>query len=235
MAVVAIIPARSGSKSVKNKNITLLGGIPLMVHSINYALKHQLVDRVVVSTDSIEYCNIATTHGAECPFLRPSELAADDSTDLDVFKHFVSKDNKIGNEDILVHLRPTTPFRKSEWLDRAYSILLKNDKVNSVRSVHEVTEHPYRMFSITDNKIMPFLKSDNKLEFYEIRRQDWPSLFFYNCVLDVTRVSTIKEKDLMTGDFIAPLVIPSHECIDIDDALDMERAKAMYKVCSEWV
>ena len=106
-SIVALIPARSGSKGVPNKNINLLNGEPVLTYSIMAALKSKLIDRVIVSTDSKEYATIAKNYGAEVPFLRPEEYAQDDSTDLDVIKHFYSVE---GAQDLAL-VRPTTPLR----------------------------------------------------------------------------------------------------------------------------
>ena len=118
--IVALIPARSGSKGVLNKNIRPIGGIPLIAYSIAAALKSTLIDRVVVSTDSEKYAELARSFGAETPFIRPVNISGDSATDIEFFKHAISwfKDNENCTPRYLVHLRPTTPFRDPKIIDK---------------------------------------------------------------------------------------------------------------------
>ena len=127
MKIIAIIPARSGSKRVKNKNIKKLMGLPLLVHTIKHSLSSKLIDRTIVSTDSKKYSKIAIKYGAEIPFLRPDKISGDRSTDLECFKHCIEflkeKENYI--PDIIVHLRVTYPIRENNIIDKCIKLLLK--------------------------------------------------------------------------------------------------------------
>ena len=137
--IVALIPARSGSKGVPNKNIRYLGDVPLIAYSIIAALKSTLIDRVIVSTDSEEYADIARNYGAEVPFIRPAEISGDTATDLQLFEHAISWFEK--NENLVpqyfVHLRPTTPLRDPRIIDDA----IKN-------KVDHFIEKPFEMKNI---------------------------------------------------------------------------------------
>ena len=123
--ILAIIPARSGSKSVKNKNIRLIDGKPMIAYSIEHALKTPEIDRVIVSTDSEEYANIAREYGADVPFIRPAQYATDDALDIDVFRHalWYLKENEGYEPDIVVHLRPTYPIRNIEDISKTIQMM----------------------------------------------------------------------------------------------------------------
>ena len=137
--VIAIIPARAGSKGVLNKNIKSLNGKPLISYTIEEAKKSKFIDKLIVSTDSKEIADISLSQGASVPFIRPSELSTDSSLTFDVIKHTMNflKD-KDEHYDIIVLLQPTTPFRKVESIDKAILTLKKSNKYTSVVSVIEV-------------------------------------------------------------------------------------------------
>lgn len=224
MAVVAIVPARGGSKGITKKNLQLIDGRPLVEYSIEHALRCSAIDRVVVSTDCEDIRSVAASAGAEVPFLRPSYLAEDDVLDWPVFKHAFDE-LELCRNDLLVHLRPTSPYRRLSWTCEVVDLLVNNPLATSVRSVHEVQEHPYRTF-YCDNKssfLRPFVTSVDKP--YEARRQDWVPAYFYNCVLDVTRGSTLIESQSMTGERILPFVIDKKHVHDVDSYTDLARLR----------
>ncbi len=150
MEVLALIPARSGSKSIKDKNIRIVGGKPMLVHSVEHALASKLVTRVILSTDSEEYARIGREAGAEVPFLRPAEFAADDSLDIDVFEHALKwlKEKEGYEPDIVVHLRPTFPTRNPADIDKMVTLLLDHPEADCVRSVAEAKDTPFKMWFI---------------------------------------------------------------------------------------
>ena len=143
--IYAVIPARSGSKGVPNKNVKMFAGRPLMAYSIAAAQKSNLIDRVIVSTDSEEYAEIALKEGAEVPFLRPKEISTDLSKDIEFFSHLVSwiDSSDITMPDYLVHLRPTTPLRDPSIIDKAI-IRFSKSKYTSLRSVHLMAQSAYK-------------------------------------------------------------------------------------------
>lgn len=220
MTCVAIIPARGGSKSIPKKNLIDLGGKPLIAYSIESALNSRCIDRVIVSTDCPEIAAISSQIGAEVPFLRPPELGLDHVLDLPVFRHAVDFLN-LSSEDIVVHLRPTSPLRKQNWIKHAILDLRNDSEASSLRSVHLVREHPYRAFELDECKryLVPYEKKVHKP--YELRRQDWPSVFYYNCVLDVTKVSTILGGS-MVGEKILPFELPEDLVFDLDTIQDLQ-------------
>lgn len=230
MSVVAIIPARGGSKGIKRKNLVLFNGKPLVAHSILHALASRRIDRVLVSTDDEEIRRVALECGAEVPFLRPKELAEDHVLDLPVFEHALKYLAEAENyhPEVVVHLRPTTPHRKPEWIDEAVHLLVHHAEADSVRSVSKPDSHPYRMFTINpEGYLDPIMKHMHPVP-YLLRRQDLPDVYYYNCVIDVTRPSTIFDKHSMTGDRIFPYVMNPDEVIDIDSPRDLKVAECLY-------
>ena len=230
-SVVAIIPARGGSKGIPKKNILPVNGLPLIVHSIESALASTLINRVIVSTDSEEIRDIAVAAGAEVPFLRPPDLSGDLVLDLPVFKHALMffRNNEGYVPDVVVHLRPTSPYRRPEWIDDAIRLLQSDASADSVRSVSEPEKHPYRMFTLDgDGYLDPIMKHLHPVP-YLLRRQDLPKVYFYNCVIDVTSPRTIFEKHSMTGDKILPYIMNSDDVIDIDTRRDLKLAELFFK------
>jgi CMP-N,N'-diacetyllegionaminic acid synthase len=231
MNIVAIIPARGGSKGIPKKNLVDINNHPLIWYSIKHALQCNLINKVIVSTDSEEIAEIALEGGAEVPFLRPKELAEDHVLDHPVYEHAIDflLSEQGYKADIVVHLRPTAPFRRIGWLDESIKLLIENKSAHSVRSVSAVRQHPYRMFEITEDGFLDPLMKDKHPEPYLLRRQDLPDLYYYNCVIDVTRYSTIKELRSMTGSKILSYIIDDEEVVDVDTPLDLEIVRNVFK------
>lgn len=228
--IIAIIPARGGSKGIKNKNLKEINSKSLVEHSINHALDSKLINRVVVSTDSETIAEVSRKAGAEIPVIRPDALAEDHVLDLPVYEHMLEylKKTEGYEADIVVHLRPTAPFRKAAWIDESIQLLLDNPEADSVRSVSEPKSHPYRVFEIKDGYLYPVMKHLHP-EPYLLRRQDLPDYYFYNCVIDVTKPSTIFDKKSMTGDKILPYIMDPEDVIDIDTRSDLYFAEYYMK------
>jgi CMP-N-acetylneuraminic acid synthetase len=231
LKIVAIIPARGGSKGIPMKNLVNINKTPLICYSIRHALESKLIDKVIVSTDSEEIALVARKAGAEVPFLRPPELAEDHVLDHPVYEHAVDYllQEQGYKADIVVHLRPTAPYREIKWIDECINLLIRNKEAHSVRSVSPVRQHPYRMFNIAEDGFLDPLMKDKHPEPYLLRRQDLPSLFYYNCVIDVTRYNTIKKLGSMTGSRIFPYVMDDEEVIDVDTPLDLEIVRKVFK------
>lgn len=229
--ILAIIPARGGSKGIKRKNLTPFNGVPLIVNSIRHAINSELISRVMVTTDDEEIRMVSIAAGAEAPFLRPKELAEDHVLDLPVFEHALEylRLNEGYIPKIVVHLRPTAPHREAGWIDHAILMLVNNDDADSVRSVSVPDKHPYRMFSIAKDGYLQSIMKHLHPTPYLLRRQDLPSVYYYNCVIDVTRPETILEKKSMTGEKILPYLMNPEEVIDIDSPRDLEIAKFLFE------
>lgn len=223
MNILAIIPARGGSKGIKRKNLVEVKGKSLLQYSIEHALQSKLITRTIVSSEDEEILALAKKCGAETPFVRPQDLAEDHVLDIPVFEHALETLKKEEGyvADIIVHLRPTAPYRDPVWIDEAIKLLINTPDADSVRSVSEPEKHPYRMFSIDDGGYLdPIMKHEHD-EPYLLRRQDLPSVYYYNCVIDVTRLSTIEDKKSMTGTKIFPYVMSPEDVIDIDTPSDL--------------
>lgn len=224
-AILALIPARSGSKSVPDKNIRPFAGKPMIAHSIEHALAARSVDRIIVSTDSERYAEIARAYGAETPFLRPAALAADDSTDLVVFRHALEwlREHENWQPEIVVHLRPTYPTRDPRDIDRVVEILLADSRLDSVRTVAPAPATPFKMWlRDADGLITPVV--DRGDEAYNMPRQALPPVFLQNACIDAVRSRVILEQNSMTGRRIFGYVLD--ENLDIDTFDDLEAAQA---------
>jgi CMP-N,N'-diacetyllegionaminic acid synthase len=229
METVAIIIARGGSKGIPGKNLRTIGGISLVGWSVLHAKKSKLVNRVIINSDSDEILQEGAKYGAEV-FKRPNELALDDVLDWPVFDHCLNQLETKENysPDFVVHLRPTAPYREGDWIDQSIELLMNNPDFDSIRSVSEPTQHPYRVFTIDDNnQLQPIMKHEHP-EPYLLRRQDLPKMYFYNCVIDVTKPETIKEKKSMTGSKILPFVMDPKDVIDIDTFEDFKIAETLF-------
>lgn len=231
MKILAIIPARKGSKSIPDKNIKLINNIPLLAHSIIHAKESKLINRIIVSTDSVEYASIALKYGAEIPFIRPDNISNDDSLDIDVFIHAI--DFFIKNEnyypDYIVHLRPTHPFRNSSDIDNMLRIIIQSEDVDSVRSVVRAKNSPFKMwFMKDDNTLEPIL--NNPYECYNMPRQKLPYVYQQNASIDVIRTSSLVNKKSMTGNKI--LGYEMNYDFDIDNFNEFEYADKILSAIS---
>ena len=229
--VLAIIPARSGSRGIKNKNIKLLNGHPLLSYSITAGLNSKIINRVICSTDSMKIANIAKLYGAEVPFIRPKSISKDLSTDFEVFYHainFLKKKFKYC-PDYVVNLRPTSPLRKKNSLDIALKKIFKLHKYDSLKTVCLNKKTPYKMWFIEKKKLFPILKIKNLTEAYNLPRQLLPKTYWQTAEIDITKTSTILLKKSMTGKKIFPLLSDEITYVDIDNLKDFEYAEKILK------
>ncbi|GAB4422901.1 MAG: N-acylneuraminate cytidylyltransferase [Anaerolineales bacterium] len=223
--ILALIPARGGSKGIPRKNIRDFAGYPLLAWSVAAGLKADLVTRVIVSTDDDEIAAIARAYGAETPFMRPKVFAQDDTTDLPVFEHALAwlKENENYHPDLVVQLRPTSPFRPNGLVDHAVRILLEHADADCVRGVVTAGQNPHKMWRLPDGENGPMknlLDVDDIPEPYNAPRQSLPPVYWQTGHIDAIRTSSILEKKSLTGDVIYPLVIDSRYTIDIDNLSD---------------
>jgi N-acylneuraminate cytidylyltransferase len=227
MYTLALIPARGGSKNPPHKNILSFRGKPLVVHSIEHALQAKSVSRVIVSTDSETIAEISRQAGAEVPFMRPAEYAGDLSPDLDVFRHALGwlDEHEGYRPEIIVHLRPTSPLRPPGLIDMGVERLLAHPEADSLRTVVPAPHTPYKMWRLNGDYLEPLLTHPEFREPYNLPRQLLPPIHWQNAYLDVTRWTTVMERNSMTGDQILALVMSSGEDVDIDSLLDLKRAE----------
>lgn len=234
--IVSLIPARSGSKSIKDKNIIDFNGKPMIAYTIEQSLNSKYIDETYVSTDSNLYREIALKYGANVPYLRPSNISTDLSTDYEVFKHFLDwlKDNGHDIPDVIVHLRVTYPTRKVVDIDKAIEEFIKNyEKCDSLRSIVISPITPYKMWVLPDDTgyLRPLLKCDTIHEPYNKPRQELPVVYWQNACIDIVKTSTVLNKKSMTGDEIYGFIMDKNETYDIDELIDLERIKIKDKKC----
>jgi len=229
--VLALIPARGGSKSIPRKNIQPLSGFPLIAYSIAAGLAADTVSRVVVSTDDREIAAISKDFGAETPFLRPAEFSSDETPDLPVFQHALQWFSKNENykPEIVVQLRPTSPFRRVWHIDQAVYRLLEFPGADAIRTVCIPFQNPYKMWRVRpEGTMQPVLESQFP-EPYNMPRQLLPEIYWQTGYVDAAWADTIVVKESMTGDRILPLIIDSSEWIDIDSPDDWRRAERLFE------
>ena len=230
-SVVVLIPCRSGSKTLLDKNIKLYRGLPLFVHSIKVAqeLFSNKEFPIYVSTDSFEYQKIAIQYGAKAPFLRPSEISGDLSTDLDVFHHFLEYYITEHQQypDLIIHLRPTYPNRTKELLKSTLNTLLDNyDDYDSLRTVIPLDKSLFKMYYIENNRLCPSYKTFNGIdEPYNQPRQILPCTYLHNGSVDIIKSKTILEQNSMTGHKIFPYIMNKDELYDIDTLEDFVKSE----------
>jgi len=228
--ILAIIPARGGSKGIPRKNIKEFAGYPLIYWSIKQAIDSNFITRIIVSTDDEEIRNTALQYGADVPFLRPKEISGDLSPDFELMEHCLKwlQENENKLPDLIVHLRPTYPTRKVEIVDHCIEKMLYDPCMfDSLRSVIPTTELPFKMYTIYGDKwLKPLFKEyDDIKEPYNRCRQEFPQTYLHNGYIDIIRTSTILDLKSMTGNKIFPYVMSKNEYHDIDTIEDWENAE----------
>lgn len=235
--VLAVIPARGGSKGIKNKNIALLCGKPLIAYSIEAARMSRYVDEVLVTTDSMEIAECAKKHGAYVPFLRPSELASDTARTIDAVFHVVNwiKDHAVKDTDsqdpfveskdydILVLLQPTSPLRTVDQIDGALEWFEEHEE-QALASVSPVEQHPILMRTIKeDGTVQKLLQGSST-----IRRQEMPSYYYVNGSIYINRMEEITAETSFNDNPLA-YVMPRENSVDIDEAKDLYLAEYLLR------
>jgi N-acylneuraminate cytidylyltransferase len=226
MNILALIPARGGSQRVPRKNIRILGKKPLIAYTIEAAKKSEHINRIVVSTDYEDIASVAKQYGAEVPFLRPEEISQSDSTEMDFFEHILHwfEDNEQYVPDLIVLLYPTSPFRKSESIDKALELMMKHPEADSLRSVRLCSEHPYKMWIIENGYLQPFVHMENA-NIHTLSYKLLPTVYIQNASIYITKPSTIRDKKSPIGAVVLPFVMDERESIDINTLHDFQFAE----------
>lgn len=221
MRILALIPARGGSKGIKNKNIIDLCGKPLIAYSIEAGRASRYIDDVVVTTDSKNIADVAVKWGASVPFLRPAELASDNARTVDAVIHAIGwlRDNGF-NYDVMVLLQPTQPLRTAHNIDRALEAYVRNG-MRPLVSVKETEESPILMRTISDDGILNNILSQNST----IRRQNMRKYYIVDGSIYINSVSEINERTSF-NDNVIPYIMPRDGNFDIDEYSDLESARA---------
>ncbi|UCD77124.1 MAG: acylneuraminate cytidylyltransferase family protein [Desulfobacterales bacterium] len=219
--ILAVIPARGGSKGVVRKNIRSVCGRPLIAYTIETALAaRQLLFRVIVSTDDSEIAAVARNHGAEVPFLRPAELAGDSVPTLPVLQHavrFIEAQDNVKLDWVLL-LQPTTPLRALEDIEGSLTAALQSECDSVISVVQVFAEHPILMKRIEDNRLLPYCIEEKE----GTRRQDYqPPAYMRNGAIYLTRRDVLMEQESIWGRSIRPYVMPPERSVSIDSELDL--------------
>ena len=227
--ILAIIPARGGSKGIPRKNIRLFSGFPLIAWSIAAGLQSEMVTRTIVSTDDEEIASVAREWGAETPFLRPVEFAQDQTTDLPVFEHALKwlAEHENYRPDVVVQLRPTSPIRPTGCVDAAIRTLFTHPDADSVRGVVPAGQNPHKMWRLPQGEIGPMqnlLDVPGLDEPYNAPRQSLPPVYWQTGHIDAVRTATILGGS-MSGKTIYPLVIDPRYTVDLDNINDWVKAE----------
>jgi YrbI family 3-deoxy-D-manno-octulosonate 8-phosphate phosphatase len=222
--ILSIIPARGGSKGIPRKNIRNFAGHPLIAWSIAAAKQSEFVTRTIVSTDDEEIATIARACGAQSPFLRPAELARDETTDLPVFAHALQwlAEHENYHPEAVVQLRPTSPIRPRACVDSAIQILLAHPDADCVRGVVPAGQNPHKMWRLPEGEnaaMKNLLAAEGISEPYNAPRQILPPIYWQTGHIDAIRTCTILNGS-MSGGTIYPLVIDARYSIDLDNLSD---------------
>ncbi len=223
--IIAIIPARSGSKSIKNKNLQVINGKSLLQRAVEFALKIENISKVIVSTDSIKYQKLAISYGAECPFLRPKKISGDTSFDIDVFKHCLNwmSENQKFYPDIVINMRPTYPFREIKDFNYAIKKISNNKTIDSIKSVCKIPFPLEKTWTIKNKFYLQnsIYKNFDK-EYWNMPRQKLKQYYVQNGNIDILRASLIL-KNKMSGKKIFTIV--QDHFYDIDSIKDIKNAR----------
>ncbi len=229
--IVAIIPARSGSKGVPDKNIRLLEGKPLLAYSIAAALQVKLIKRVIVSTDSQQYADIAQKYGAEVPFLRPADISDDGSTAYDFIKHTLDwlNTHEGHRPAYFVLLLPTTPLREISYIEAAIRSIKNNDKATGLRSVHEMSESAYKTVEIDGGYLKCVCTGSFDADTGNLPRQGYPKTYQPNGYVDIIKTNYVIKNGKLFGDRVIAHTTP--QVVEVDAMEDF--AYLEYKVTKE--
>jgi N-acylneuraminate cytidylyltransferase len=221
-SLVALIPARAGSKRVPGKNIRRLAGHPLIAYTIAAALESGVFDAVVVSTDSEDYAEIARHYGAEVPFQRPAEIAGSLSPDIEWVEHALRSLEDLGRSyDGFSLLRPTSPFRQVQTIQRAWQIFNTEKGADSLRAVEPCKQHPGKMWVVQQRCMTPLLPfAPNGQPWHSSQYQALPEIFVQNASLEMAWTKVVRDSRTIAGEIVLPFFTEGHEGFDINDPKD---------------
>jgi CMP-N-acetylneuraminic acid synthetase len=225
--IVGLIPARAGSKRVPDKNIHSLAGHPVMAYTIAAALESEIFSDVIVSTDSEQYAEIARYYGAEVPFLRPSELAGDISPDIEWLEYTLKKLEEDGRKyDCFSILRPTSPFRLPETIQRAWQAFLKEEGVDSLRAVEKCQQHPGKMWVVRRRRMVPLLPlGPSEQPWHSSQYPSLPEVYIQNASLEIAWTRVVLLEHTIAGTVLMPFLTEGYEGFDVNSPYDWELAE----------
>jgi len=226
-SIVALIPARAGSKRVPDKNIRSLAGHPLMAYSIAAAVESGVFAAVIVSTDSERYLDVVKHYGAESPYLRPSEIAGDLSPDIEWVAYTLERLRADGRTfDCFSILRPTSPFRHASTIVRAWQQFLREDGVDSLRAVEKCKQHPGKMWVVRGSRMVPLLPlSPAEQPWHSSQYQSLPEVYVQNASLEIAWSKVVFEGRTIAGSVQMPFFTEGHEGFDVNHPADWRLAE----------
>lgn len=226
-SIVALIPARAGSKRVPDKNIRPLAGHPLMAYSIAAARQSGVFGDVIVSTDAARYATVARHYGAEAPFLRPPEIAGDMSPDIEWVIFTLEQLAAAGRSyDCFSILRPTSPFRRPETIRRAWREFLAQSGVDSLRAVEKCSQHPCKMWVVRGNRMMPLLPfGPEKQPWHSSQYPSLPEVYVQNASLEIAWTRVALEGGTIAGTVLMPFLTRDYEGFDVNSPYDWNLAE----------
>jgi CMP-N,N'-diacetyllegionaminic acid synthase len=225
-SVVALIPARSGSERVRDKNIRPLAGHPLLAYAIATARRSGIFDRIVCSTDSTKIAEVAQRYGADVPFLRPTELATSTSPDIEWIKHALG--HLEDHYDLFAIVRATNPFRGPDVLQRGLQQLLATPEADSIRAVELVKQHPGKMWVLEGKTMRPVLdQSHLDVAWHAGQYQALPKVYVQNSALEIAWTRVVSQTGTREGRVVAPYLTDGYEGFNIDDEEDWDRARRL--------
>jgi CMP-N,N'-diacetyllegionaminic acid synthase len=227
--IVALIPARSGSKRVPDKNIRTLAGHPLIAYSIAAALQSKIFKAVIVSTDSDRYADIARHYGAGVPFLRPARIAGDTSPDIEWVTYTLRQlHNKGQDYENFSILRPTSPFRMPDTIRRAWKEFLAQEGVDSLRAVEKCQQHPGKMWIVRGNRMMPLLPmGPAEQPWHSSQYPTLPEVYVQNASLEIAKTRIVFEEKTIAGNVLMPFFTKDFEGFDVNNEYDWQLAENM--------
>lgn len=228
MKIAAFIPARSGSKRVKNKNIKTLGSKPLIAHTLDLITKTDIFDIKLVSSDSNDILSIVKSYKDLIPLKRPINISGEKSPDIDWVLHAINhlKDSDIF-PDIIFILRPTSPFRSEEYLVKALKIFNDNQPADSLRGIEKVKEHPGKMWKLDGNYIEPLINKKTKkgIPWHSSQYQSLPEFYIQNASIEIAWTKSIVNTQTISGNKIIPYISSSIDSFDINSEIDFKNAE----------
>jgi CMP-N,N'-diacetyllegionaminic acid synthase len=225
-SLVALIPARSGSERVRDKNIRPLAGHPLVAYAIASAREAGIFDRIVCSTDSGKIAEVAQRYGADVPFLRPAKYATATSPDIEWITHTLEQLEH--HYDLFAIVRATNPFRGPDVLCRGLEQLLATPEADSIRAVELVKQHPGKMWVIEGKTMRPLLDQSHLASAWHAGQyQALPEVYVQNSALEIAWTRAVSQTGTREGRVVAPYLTEGYEGFNIDDEEDWERARRL--------
>ncbi|MBI4500137.1 MAG: acylneuraminate cytidylyltransferase family protein [Gemmatimonadetes bacterium] len=228
-SVVALVPARSGSKRVPGKNIRRLAGHPLLAYTVAAARASGVFSAIVTSTDSAEYAEMFRHYGGEAPFLRPAAFSGDLSPDIEWVEHALATLAGAGRVfDCFSILRPTNPFRQAHTIRRAWELFQKEEGVDSLRAVEKCKQHPGKMWMVRGRRMMPLLPlGPADRPWHSSQYQALPEVYVQNASLEIAWTRVVRESRTIAGVVMVPFFTEGLEGVDINDPRDWDWAERL--------